>query len=203
MVFSSSPLFILDDGFQHWKLYRDRDIVLIDSIRGFGNGHLLPRGILREPASSLKRATHILISGDDGKEIVDKIALSNINSIRSFRYVPTGIVNLTNNTKFPIDCLKNKKVLAFSGIANPVSFFITLKNTGAIIKNTFVFKDHHRYTIKNLDNIKRDSCGTAYIITTEKDSVKIKDILPSDMDVYAMTIDIVIDNEQEFLTQIC
>ena len=187
--------------------------MLIDSIRGFGNGHLLPRGILREPAGSLKRATHILISGNNkhalkgfnsGKVITDKIISFGIKiSALSFRYIPQGLINLTDNTVLSIDNLKGKEVLAFSGIANPASFFMTLKNTGVIIKKNLTFKDHHQYTTKDLYDIKEASCGTAYIITTEKDSVKIKDILPSDMELYALIIDIVIDNEQEFLREIC
>lgn len=212
-------IIILDDGFQHIKLERDKDIVLIDSIRVFGSGYLLPGGILREPISSLKRATHILISGTKSeislqprdrylKPPIDALGGRDIGVCFSqkpyfFKYTPIYLINLTDNSVLALDKIKGKDVLAFTGIANPASFLITLQGIGAVIKDTFIFNDHHRYTIKDLEHIKKAQCSDACIITTEKDGVKIRDILPSDMDVYVLAVDIVIDNEQEFLQEIC
>lgn len=197
-------IIILDDGFQHIRLKRDKDIVLIDSIRGFGNGHLLPRGILREPIDSLKRADNIFISNDKNEEIIHKIRASGAAApLKSFKYKPSGFVNLADDTMIEPDKLKNKNILAFAGIANPISFFKTLEGLGIAIKEKMVFPDHHKYNSKDIDKIKTHTNSIDCFITTEKDGVKIKDLLSGNIVVYALSIDVEICNEAEFIKWVC
>lgn len=194
-------IIILDDGFQHIRLKRDKDIVLIDSIRGFGNGCLLPRGILREPIDSLKRATHIFVNGSGDKVSLQPLAF-NLKP-RFFRYKPSGFVNLTDDTMIEPDKLKNKNILAFAGIANPISFFKTLEGLGIAIKEKMIFPDHHKYNSKDIEKIKTRANSIDCFITTEKDGVKIKDLLSENIIVYALSIDVEICNEPEFIKWVC
>ncbi len=194
-------IIILDDGFQHIKLKRDKDIVLIDSIRGFGNGHLLPRGILREPMNSLKRATHILVNGSEDKISMQASAFSLKPGF--FKYKPSGFVNLADDTIIEPDKLKNKNILAFAGIANPVSFFKTLEGMGIAIKEKMIFPDHHKYNIEDIEKIKTRANEIDCFITTEKDGVKIKDLLSGNIVVYALSIDVEVCDKQEFIEWVC
>lgn len=197
-------IIILDDGFQHIRLKRDKDIVLIDSIRGFGNGHLLPRGILREPIDSLKRADNIFINGDEDEEIIHRIRAAGAAApIKSFKYKQSGFINLADKTMIEPDKLKHKNILAFAGIANPISFFKTLEGLDIAIKEKIVFPDHHKYNIKDIEKIKTHASSIDCFITTEKDGVKIKDLLSGNIIVYALSIDVEIYNEPEFIKWVC
>ncbi|MBI5892133.1 MAG: tetraacyldisaccharide 4'-kinase [Deltaproteobacteria bacterium] len=197
-------IIILDDGFQHIRLKRDKDIVLIDSIRGFGNGCLLPRGILREPIDSFKRADNIFVSNDKNEEIIHKIRAAGAAApVKSFKYKPSGFVNLADDTMIEPDKLKNKNILAFAGIANPISFFKTLEGLGIIIKGKMVFPDHHKYNIKDIEKIKTRANSIDCFITTEKDGVKIKDLLSENIVIYALLIDVEIYKEAEFIEWVC
>ncbi|HBO85030.1 MAG: tetraacyldisaccharide 4'-kinase [Deltaproteobacteria bacterium GWC2_42_11] len=190
---------LLDDGFQHIRLKRDIDIVLVDSIRGFGNGYLLPMGILREPVGSIKRAHIIFIKGND-MEIVNKIRENGINApVGFFEYIPHKLVNITDGTSIEPHRLKNKNIVAFAGIANPVSFSKTLEQLGALIKHYIVFSDHYQYLSRDIDRIMKSATDADYVITTEKDAVKIKNILAENMAVYKLEIEVKVHNEQEFL----
>lgn len=173
-----SRLFLLDDGFQHWKLHRDIDIVLIDSTNPFGNGRLFPEGTMREPFSALGRADIILITKSDvaGEwtiyDITDKIRKYNTSApvFKAF-HKPAAIVNRYGEAE--VETLNYKKIFAFAGIANPAYFQASLRSKGAEIIGFRKFRDHHHYTQKDIDEIKMDAGGHE-IITTEKDLVKLR-----------------------------
>jgi tetraacyldisaccharide 4'-kinase len=172
---------ILDDGFQHWRLFRDLDIVLIDVNCPFGNNHLIPRGILREPLNSLKRAELVVLTKVDLKEenipLISK-RIKEINSkaeIFKARYSPQDFVDVSEK-KYPLLFIKDKRVCLLCGIADPDSFEFTLKNLGAELILKFIFFDHYMYKEKDINRII-NSCiknNIKIIVTTEKDNVRLR-----------------------------
>lgn len=198
----TSDTIILDDGFQNLSIKKDIDILLIDAMNPFGSGYLLPRGILREPLSAIKRADIIIITKADYPENISDI----IETVRFYNphppifkgiYKPSELVNIATGSKEDINILKNKSVTIFSGIANPLSFSYLIKNAGADIAKEFIFNDHHFYTKNDIDEIKLSGKKTDIIITTEKDAVKIRELIKEDINIWAVRIDLYIDNITE------
>lgn len=193
---------ILDDGFQNLSIKKDIDILLIDAMNPFGSGYLLPRGILREPLSAIKRANIIIITKADYPEnisdIIETVRLYNPHApVFKAIYKPSELVNIATVRRENINILKNKSVTIFSGIANPLSFSYLIKNTGADITEEFIFNDHHFYTKNEIDKIKLSDKKADMIITTEKDAVKIKSLIKEDINIWAARIDLSIDNITE------
>ncbi|MEW6170939.1 MAG: tetraacyldisaccharide 4'-kinase [Candidatus Omnitrophota bacterium] len=173
---------ILDDGFQHYKIARDLDIVLLDSTNPFGNKNLIPRGILREPISSLKRAHIFLLTKVDLVNQVMELEkkLTKINPkamILESRHAPIQIYDLKTNDTLNLDILKNKNICSLSAVASPESFTKTLENLKAKIILDFSFLDHHEYSLKEIENIIKEcrNKNIDTIVTTQKDAIKLKD----------------------------
>jgi tetraacyldisaccharide 4'-kinase len=157
-----NPDFILlDDGFQDKSLFKDKNILMVNGERGFGNKLCLPAGPLRELIKpALKRAQFLIIVGNDKTKIKSM-------------YNDIEIDTLTASIE-PLYIDKNKKYLAFSGIGNNQSFFDTLINSNCNVPKTFEFADHHFYTEGELNNLKKiASENNLSLITTEKDFVRI------------------------------
>ena len=157
-----NPDFILlDDGFQDKSLFKDKNILMVNGERGFGNRLCLPAGPLRELIKpALKRAQFLIIVGDDKTKIK-----SMYNDIK--------IDTLTASIE-PLYIDKNKKYLAFSGIGNNQSFFDTLINNNCTVPKTVEFPDHHFFTEDELNHLKKmASDNNLSLITTEKDFVRI------------------------------
>ncbi len=195
---SSSLIFILDDGFQHWRLHRDIDILLIDATNPFGNESLFPEGIMREPLSAMKRAHFIIITRADMvepgaiREITGKIRQYNLESpVFTASHRATGLTDISGIAR-GLDYLCGKRIYAFSGIANPAYFQATLALNGAQVVKFRKFRDHHIYTQKEMDNIIKDAGGLD-IVTTEKDLVKLKGLkVPGTL--YALKIEFSIED---------
>jgi len=170
----SPDVIILDDGFQHRRLHRDLDIVTINKEKLFGNNFLLPAGPLRESTSHLKRAGMIWMNSNTGFESMTRLpkSLKSKPFIRAM-YTPVKLIDL-NGTESDID-LRSVPVVAFSGLGNPDSFKQTLENLGARVEVFLKFKDHHFYSAKDIASIEKafKSVTAKYIITTEKDGVKL------------------------------
>lgn len=176
-------LFILDDGFQHWRLYRDKDIVLIDSGDPFGNGMLLPLGRLREPVKAVGRADIIVITKNADRRDQSGKSVPVIDIIR--QYNPDAPVHLASHKtvscrfssglREPIDWLHGKKVLAFCGLGSPESFRKTLLLAGAEVAGFLTYRDHYKYNAEDIADIKANAArtGADWIVTTEKDIIKI------------------------------
>ncbi len=186
---------VLDDGFQHLGLKRDLNICLIDTGRGFGNDCLLPLGILREPIRGLRRADIFLINNNGGgsqnKNIISKkiAEFKHDPVIFEADYEPTCLREVGGKKKFAGNYLKGKKVCAFSGIANTESFVSILEKLGAIVIHMSSFPDHYRYSRKDLEKIKKMAGSTDFIVTTEKDGVKLgRDLLVPGLTVFALEI---------------
>ena len=187
-------IIIVDDGFQHRKLYRDLDIVCLDFRKPFGNGLLLPSGRLREPKSALKRADVAVFFGDPGVTIN-----CDTHSKPQFlaRKMAAGLKSLDGQ---PSD-LKNGKALAFCGIGNPDSFRSSLKNLGLEVLEFILFNDHHVYSQSDIIKLQQKyrNLKADFLVTTLKDMVKLEKIWPSNIPLYYLDIRLQFDNEADFL----
>ena len=169
----SPDIFILDDGFQHLRLHRDLNILLLDYARPFGNGRTLPAGILREPMLAARRAD--LLIQTRCPEDRERAELGEGIPCYASRHAISNIVCLSDGKEPDSNSLGNVKLLAFAGIANPDFFFDGLRKLGLNIVATLCFPDHTRYDEKSLSKIERAilDAGADYAITTEKDGVKL------------------------------
>ncbi len=169
----SPDLFILDDGFQHLRLRRDLNILLLDCRSPFGNGRTLPAGLLREPTSAASRADVAVLTRCGGVPGEGSPVAGLPCSRASHRL--TALVPLAGGTPLPFPSLKGVRVLAFSGIADPISFFSALEREGVELAATLAFPDHARYGKREIDTIcrRRNDSGAAFLVTTEKDAVKL------------------------------
>lgn len=170
---------LLDDGFQYLPLKSRMQLVLIDQTNPFGNGSMLPRGILREPLSALKRASFIFITKSDGRppaELLEKIK-KHAPHVRPIvcTHVPKGLNSLDGTRVEPLRGLEGTKVLAFSGIAVPESFENMLTKLGASVVKGLRFSDHYAYEPEDIEQIisMAEGVGASMIVTTEKDAVRL------------------------------
>ena len=173
---------ILDDGFQHRRLARDTDIVLIDALRPWGHGHLLPRGLLREPPSALSRADLIvvtrvdLISAAARRRLEKTVGRFTDAPMATGRFAPAGLVSSNGVRVRPRD-LSSVRAAAFCGLGNPAGFAATLGQFGLDVpaERFRAFPDHHGYTAADLESLGAwaKSLGADVLVTTRKDRVKI------------------------------
>jgi tetraacyldisaccharide 4'-kinase len=187
---------ILDDGFQHLSLKRDLNLLLIDSSAPFGNGYLIPRGILREPLGQISRADAIILTkvGESAniktlKEILAKI--SDGYPCFEVDYVPGEIRRYgTKEKSWPAEHLKRKRIMAFSGLAKPESFRRALLGLGAEIVAVETFPDHHWYSQKDVEKLsaKAAKLGIEALVTTEKDLVRLPSLTRGSIPLWALAI---------------
>jgi tetraacyldisaccharide 4'-kinase len=201
-MFSPDTL-LLDDGFQHLKMERDIDIVVIDVQNGFGNGSLLPRGTLREPLKSLARADLILLNKgsipDDYRKLEQEVRMWNGTApVFYSSYRAESVWCLKTGEKHSPEFLKGKKLMAFSGIANPRYFHLLLTRLGAEVISHLPFPDHHSYTAQDLPCIMQKSQGSDLIITTEKDGVKLKQKVFENLPLFMLEVSLEVSREKEF-----
>lgn len=178
---------LLDDGFQHVRLKRDLNIVLLDSEDPFGNGRLFPAGALREPLSALRRAELVLVTRSDRARDLEQIkkTVRTHTKARIFtaRQAPVDLVNSTTGESRKLMSLRNATVLAFSGIARPASFFTSVRELGAKVAISLSYPDHYRYTSDDLMDIaqKASDKRVDLIVTTEKDGVRLRPFRPTNV----------------------
>ena len=172
----SPDIFILDDGFQHLRLHRDLNILLLDCARPFGNSRTLPAGILREPISAAKRADILIQTRcPEGQE---RAMFGESIPCYGSRHVISNIICINDGKALDLISLDKAKLLAFAGIANPEFFFDGLRKRGLNIATTLCFPDHARYDEKLFSKIEQTmlATGADYAITTEKDGVKLRNL---------------------------
>jgi tetraacyldisaccharide 4'-kinase len=179
-----SEILILDDGFQHRRLARDLDLVLIDATLPWGHGYLLPRGLLREPRSGLRRAQVILLTRCDQ---VDAPRLAHLRQeiariapalpVVDTCHEPVDLVDANLRTEtltLPVD----QPVAAFCGLGNPQAFQQTLTNLGARVLAFRSFPDHHAYSAQDVTDLEAWVDGlridNLIVVTTQKDLVKLR-----------------------------
>ncbi|NLW51567.1 MAG: tetraacyldisaccharide 4'-kinase [Candidatus Brocadiaceae bacterium] len=203
-----ADVLILDDGFQHRRIARDLDIVLIDALWPFGRGRMLPRGLLREPLRGLKRAGFLIVTR------CDLVAPERLQAIRDrlgrlapgvpiacCRTIVTGLrpVGPTDPAvgapkPVPPNAMREGRWAAFCGIGNPEGFACTLRKAGCAPAFLDVFADHAPYTAGTLEGVlgKARAEGCTGVLTTEKDAAKVERVLaaPPTPPIYALTADL-------------
>lgn len=168
---------ILDDGFQYQKLKHSIEVVLVDSTNPFGNGNMLPRGILREPAKNLKRADIIFLTKcrGDVSDVKDEIRKYNTTAeIVECNHTPKVLKDVWSREEYPLDWLKGKTLCTLSGIASPKGFENSLRHLGSKVVWCERYADHHRYAASEILyalNRSADMDADA-LVTTEKDAVR-------------------------------
>ncbi len=209
-----TDVFILDDGFQHWPLYRDLDIVAIDTTHPWGNGFLIPRGFLRESLKALIRADmFVLTKADHGRsnipairEVIDQYSPG--KPIYESVHVPLALINLRTREELPCKSLEGIRTCSFCGIGYPNSFTKTLEQIGVINIRNFVFIDHHVYNQADVEKIEtyRRRNGIKFVLTTQKDAVKLNDfmgVFAADAEVFAVQVGIdFIKGKEDFLGKV-
>lgn len=181
MVARSLPvdLFILDDGFQHRRLARDADILLLDSARPFGSGRLLPAGALREPPSAAGRAGSIVLTRCEGPPVPAVLALlSALNPgapVFTAAHEPVRLAGAWGWPDAPLESLRGKTVAAFCGIASPGDFARTLSRLGARVARWRPYPDHHPYRAGEIERLARAAAadGASALVTTSKDAARL------------------------------
>ena len=157
---------ILDDGFQDYKIKKDLNILCFNSNQLIGNGFVFPSGPLRENLSSIKNVNIVVINGEKNKEFERKIL--DINNNLKIYY--------SNYKPLNIEDLKDKKLLAVSGIGNPENFFKILKDNDLNLQKTLIYPDHYQFNKYEIQKIIDMADKQNYqIVMTEKDYYKIKD----------------------------
>jgi tetraacyldisaccharide 4'-kinase len=176
-----ADVLLLDDGFQHARLQRDLDLVLIDAILPFGHGRVLPAGLLREPLGTLARAQ---LLGVTRSHLVPAAVLEALDAELEARCPATPRMHLRTEA---LECLtlagvsedpsvlKGRRVLAFCGVGNPESFRRQILALGAVPLDVVCFPDHHRYTASDIGDLRTRSSalGADDVVMTQKDAVKL------------------------------
>ena len=195
---------VLDDGFQYQKLDHSLEVVLVDKTNPFGNGHLLPRGILREPVKNLRRADFIFITKSDGDtaSVREKIRRHNKTAdIIECRHAPRELRDARTGETLPLEWMDGKKIHALSGIANPRGFLGFVKKYGGVLVGDERFADHHRYTAAEIlaaINAAAEK-GADALVTTEKDAVRFPPLESPAVPVYYLRVEIeLLDGAENF-----
>jgi tetraacyldisaccharide 4'-kinase len=193
---------ILDDGFQHLKLRRDLDIVLVDAADPFGNGKLFPAGILREPVTALRRAHAVVITRADAsgsvEELRENIRRISVAPVFTSFHRPVDLVADRISGFKPLSVLRGTRVLALSGIARPASFLSLLTSLGAFIAAECAYPDHHDYKKSDLVEVFQKAADHAadMIVTTEKDAIRLRELKPDG--IWALRIELSVVEREEW-----
>ena len=188
---SKAKVAILDDGFQDPSIKSDISIVCFNEEQWIGNGFIIPAGPLRERLTSLKRCDYVFINGSQNLEVEKTINKFNPKiKIYYTQYKPTNL-----------EVIKNKKVLAFSGIANPKNFFDLLKNNNIEIIEAINFPDHYNFTKKDILNLNNKAKKlNACLVTTEKDYFRLNN--EDRKNINCLKIKLLIDKKDEFINEL-
>ncbi len=213
----NAEVIIMDDGYQHWQLERDLDVVLIDTLNMFGPGGVLPSGTLREPLSNLDRGDLFLLTKTDQSSVFNRVQVRDIIAeynrgapIMESIHHPKNFVEIADWYKgitynyIALDDLRGQQVMVFSAIGNPFSFEQTLSSIGLKIQEAVRYPDHHDYGMVEMQYISDRARGENVVamVTTAKDAVKIPtEFIYSDREIplYILNMDIrVTDGMEEF-----
>lgn len=215
-----SEVFILDDGFQHLRVARNLDLVVVDATNPWGGGKLLPRGRLREPLRELSRADCIILTRCEQIHEVDSLRkqaerlsggrpvllsrtrtrmIHPLDATMKENIVADSSSHLSSLIPYPLP----SPLMAFCAIGNPASFFEHLRKDGYTLKLTRAFADHHVYTQRDIDLLisEAQSAGAQSLLTTAKDAVKLRS-LRFDLPCYVLEIELEFDDEEKLVGMI-
>jgi tetraacyldisaccharide 4'-kinase len=200
---------LLDDGFQHARLARDVDIVLIDALEPFGRGGVFPLGRLREPLSGLARASIVLITRSECNDLADAVE----REVRRWNphapifrasVQPLAWVDHRSGARYRLDARPFERAGAMCGLGNPQSFRRTLEQLGIAPVDWVEFPDHHRYRPSELRRVAQRFAerGARAIVTTEKDAINLCESDGPPLPVYWLQVAMEIEREEEFVKEI-
>jgi tetraacyldisaccharide 4'-kinase len=216
-LLSSRPpldVVILDDGFQHLRLRRDLDLLVVNETRGFGNGWVLPAGPLREGLGAIRRADAVIVmsvmpaTAHAGDAAVGATAggmpgAANYNALARRPVIRAALaarslVRAENGhwRESPI-ALCGRRVVAVSGLANADGFHGMIRALGAEIAAVFDYPDHHEYSRRDWEKIVAAARGAELVLTTEKDLVKLEGFSPPGYSLYALRVEVQMDPREE------
>lgn len=205
---------ILDDGMQYLPLRGSINLLLVDKTNPFGNGNLLPRGILREPVEHLKRGSYIFLTKSDGNPnpaLVERIRKYNPDAeIIECTHQPKRLCAVFGDMPdIELGEMRGRRVATFSGIATPDKFEEFVRRYGARIAYNRRFSDHHRFSEKDLDEVFEGArlASAEFIVTTEKDMVRLSRDLKPPIPIYYLRLEIEIlsdhDSFESAVERIC
>jgi tetraacyldisaccharide 4'-kinase len=197
---------ILDDGFQHRYLARDLDVVMLDSRDPYGSNRVFPSGTLRERAEALSRAQVLVLSRFDGSEGAEKnreILLRQWPDkiIATAAYRPIRIFAAAEQRERLPNSLRESRLAAFAGIANPDDFFQSVHDLGGRLVYTAALPDHYPLTSGLLTKLVRQASrfNPELWLTTEKDWVRLPQVLPEEMELWVLAGEIDLDQDSSQL----
>tara|TARA_B100001123_G_scaffold436753_1_gene567625 strand:- start:518 stop:1744 length:1227 start_codon:yes stop_codon:yes gene_type:complete len=204
---------LLDDGFQYLPLKGRLNLLLVDQTNPFGNGCLLPRGILREPIRNLSRASYVFLTKSETppeKGLTELIQRHNPRAeIIRCAHQPRFFQQINGDEKLDLDDFRGTPIAVFSGIAMPGGFERFLRNLGVDLRLARRFLDHHRYTVAELTRFcdRALANGAEYVVTTEKDAVRVPEKFKSPLPLFYLRIEIEIlegfDDFETAVSEIC
>jgi len=191
-----ATILVLDDGFQHLRLRRDFDLVALDASRDPASMRLLPRGPMREDCSALGRASAIALTRAERSRHAEawlKIAERWGAGVPIFpvRFVPVGLVaDCGRGEALAVDALRERRVFVLSAIGRPEGFRRLVESLGAVVRAEKAFPDHHRYTAQDMKEVRSQAAqaGAAWIVTTDKDAVKLHGFYGTPPPIYSLRI---------------
>jgi tetraacyldisaccharide 4'-kinase len=194
-------VFLLDDGFQHLKLARDLDIVMLDGSKRLTNEWLLPAGSLREPISACRRSDLLVVTRKFERPPIE----ANDSREQQLFYAQTRLLGYRRMgeraTPLYLSEIGAGPFFAFCGIGNPQAFFADLKRWHVTVSGQQAYRDHHRYSPRDgatLVALAKNVGATAFV-TTEKDEQNLLDVGIAQMPVYVAVMDLVLSSEGEFV----
>ncbi len=192
----AAQVLVLDDAFQHRRIGRDLDLVLLDALEPFGFGRVFPRGLLREPVKGLCRAHVVALSRADLVDAEQRAAirrevarLAPAAAWLELRHAPRCLRS-AEGQEAPLDQLAGQRVVAFCGLGNPAGFCRTLEGCGCEVAGFRALGDHHRYTAEDLEALQAwgEQLGAAALVCTHKDLVKIDRQWPCRLPLWALRV---------------
>jgi tetraacyldisaccharide 4'-kinase len=192
---------LLDDGFQHRRLRRDLDLLLLGKD---WKGWLLPAGPFREPRTALRRADRYLITGSAGRWQAILARTPGQTPCLHGSLRPQGLMARDDHrwVEVPLGKITGSKILAVSGIADATDFYQMIQEWGGKIVDTLEFRDHHRYSTKDWQRISRAARAVDRIITTEKDLVKLVQFPFARDRLYALRVAMVVNEGNQLIDDI-
>jgi tetraacyldisaccharide 4'-kinase len=188
-------LFLLDDGFQHFQLHRDLDIVLLDAPDPYGNGRLLPRGPLREPPATLAAARVLLLTRFQAglhEPLVARLeAAFPDQAVLTASIAPVWARSYPGGHEEPPAEMRNRALFAFAGVARPTVFVSTLQDLGVDLKGCHAFPDHHPWGADELRRLVQEArgAGAAALITTTKDWARLGEKWEADFLLWVLEVE--------------
>jgi tetraacyldisaccharide 4'-kinase len=198
-----ADLLVLDDGFQHFRIQRTLDIVAVDATNPFAGGRLLPRGLLREKPSALRRADLIVLTRTDQAQPEELESLrARLGPAVETVHKLVQVRSLWSRKRYGVEWLRGRSVYAFCGVGNPEAFRRTLEDAGAQVVKFRAFDDHHRYRPEDLRRINAEAQEfmAESAITTEKDATKLN-AEGFELPLFALRIEIEVVRHEELLEE--